>query len=56
MFGDNEDDQELPEHSRVWDFAQVVMAGRRYRIEDIGFLSDGGALFAAFVAVAPGVG
>ncbi len=32
----------------------MILAGRRYRIEDIGVLSDGDALFAIYVAVAQG--
>lgn len=52
----NEDDYEkLPGYYRPWDLAQVILAGRRYHIVDVGILSDGGALFAIYVAIAPGV-
>ena len=52
----NQNDYEkLPGYYRPWDLVQVILAGRRYRIEDVGFLSDGGALFAIYVAIAPGV-
>lgn len=50
------DYQKLPGYYRPWDLAQVVLAGRRYRIEDVGIMSDGGALFAVYVAVMPVVG
>ena len=43
--------ERLPGLYRAWDLAQVVMAGRTYRIEDVGVLSDGGALFAVYVAL-----
>ena len=33
------------------DLAQVVLAGRNYRIEDVGVMADGGALFAVYVAL-----
>lgn len=53
---DNQEEYEkLPGYYRAWDLAQVILAGRRYRIEDIGMMADGGALFAIFVAVAPGM-
>jgi hypothetical protein len=45
----------LAGYFRVWDLAQVILAGRRYRIEDVGVLSEGGALFAVFVCLANGV-
>lgn len=44
------DYQKLPGYYRVWDLAQVILAGRSYRIEDIGVMADGGALFAVYVA------
>lgn len=53
---DETDYQKLPGYYRAWDLGQVILAGRRYRIEDIGVLSDGGALFAVYVALMPGVG
>lgn len=55
MDGDQDEYEKLPGYYRPWDLAQVILAGRRYRVEDIGVLSDGGALFAIYVAVAPGV-
>lgn len=55
MDTDQDDYEKLPGYYRPWDLAQVILAGRRYRIEDIGVLSDGCALFAIYVAVAPGV-
>ena len=49
---DEEPDYEkLPGYYRVWDLAQVLLAGRRYRIEDVGVMADGGALFAIYVAL-----
>jgi hypothetical protein len=54
MNAEHDDYERLPGYYRPWDLAQVILAGRRYRIEDIGVLSDGGALFAIYVAVAPG--
>lgn len=45
------DYQKLPGYFRAWDLAQVILAGRRYRIEDIGVMADGGALFAVYVAI-----
>lgn len=45
------DYQKLPGYFRAWDLAQVILAGRRYRIEDIGVMTDGGALFAVYVAI-----
>jgi hypothetical protein len=56
MVGDHDEYPKLPGYHRVWGFAEGFMAGRRYRIADVGILSDGGALFAAIVAVVPGVG
>jgi hypothetical protein len=47
--------EKLPGYYRAWDLAQVILAGRRYRIEDIGILADGGALFAVFVCLAQAV-
>lgn len=55
MNGELDDYEKLPGYYRSWDLAQVILAGQRYRIEDTGVLSDGGALFAIYVAVAPGV-
>jgi hypothetical protein len=52
---DQDDYEKLPGYYRVWDLAQVILAGRNYRIEDVGVLSDGGALFAVFVCLANGV-
>ena len=49
------DYQKLPGYFRAWDLAQVVLAGRKYRIEDVGVMSDGGVLFAVYVAVMQGV-
>ena len=46
-----QDFEKLPGYYRPWDLAQVILAGRRYRIEDIGVMADGGALFAVYVAV-----
>lgn len=48
----DEDYEKLPGYFRPWDLAQVILAGRRYRIEDVGVMSDGGALFAVYVALA----
>lgn len=45
------DYEKLPGYFRAWDLAQVVLAGRKYRIEDVGVMLDGGALFAVYVAV-----
>lgn len=45
------DYQKLPGYFRVWDLAQVVLAGRKYRIEDVGVMADGGVLFAVYVCV-----
>lgn len=55
MDSEQEDFEKLPGYFRAWDLAQVILAGRRYRIEDIGLLADGGALFAVYVAITPGV-
>jgi hypothetical protein len=55
MDADQDDYEKLPGYYRPWDLAQVILAGRRYHIEDVGILSDGGALFAIYVAVVPGV-
>ena len=52
---DPDDYEKLPGYFRAWDLAQVILAGRRYRIEDVGILPDGGALFAIYVSVMPGV-
>jgi hypothetical protein len=54
MNADQENYEKLPGYFRPWDLAQVIIAGRRYRIEDVGVLSDGSALFAIYIAVAPG--
>ena len=48
----DEDYEKLPGYFRAWDLAQVILAGRRYRIEDVGIMADGGALFAVYVALA----
>ena len=48
---DHDDYEKLPVYFRAWDLAQVVLAGRTYRIEDIGVMADGGALFAVYVAI-----
>ncbi|MEI2707337.1 MAG: hypothetical protein V9E89_19335 [Ilumatobacteraceae bacterium] len=52
MEDDQEEYEKLPGYFRAWDLAQVVLAGNRYRIEDIGVLADGGALFAVYVSLA----
>ena len=46
-----QDFEKLPGYYRPWDLAQVILAGRSYRIEDIGVMADGGALFAVYVAI-----
>lgn len=51
MTADQTDYEKLPGYYRPWDLAQVILAGRRYRIEDIGVMADGGALFAVYVAI-----
>ena len=51
MHDDIEDYARLPGLYRPWDFAQVILAGRKYRIEDVGVMADGGALFAVYVAL-----
>ena len=43
MHDDIEDYARLPGLYRPWDFAQVILAGRKYRIEDVGVMADGGA-------------
>jgi hypothetical protein len=43
--------EKLPGYFRPWDLAQVVLAGRTYRLEDVGVMADGGALFAVYVAL-----
>ena len=50
---DSEPDEyeKLPGYYMAWDLSQVILAGRRYRIEDVGGLPDGDALFAVYVAV-----
>lgn len=48
---EDQDYEKLPGYYRVWDLAQVVLAGRSYRIEDVGVMADGGALFAVYVAL-----
>jgi hypothetical protein len=55
MDSKRDDYEKLPGYFRAWDLAQVILAGRRYRIEDVGILADGGALFAVYVAVASAV-
>ena len=40
----------LPGFYRAWDLAQIILAGRKYRIEDVGVMADGGALSAVYVA------
>ena len=47
----DQDYEKLPGYYRAWDLAQIVLAGRRYRIEDIGVMADGGVLFAVYVCV-----
>lgn len=51
MDDDIEDYARLPGFYRPWDLAQVILAGRKYRIEDVGVLSDGGALFVVWASV-----
>ncbi len=51
MDKDCEDYERLPGYYRPWDLAQVILAGRTYRIEDVGMMADGGALFAVYVCV-----
>ena len=48
---EDQDYEKLPGYYRAWDLAQIVLAGRKYRIEDVGVMADGGALFAVYVAV-----
>ena len=48
---EDQDYEKLPGYYRVRDLAQVVLAGRKYRIEDVGVMADGGALFAVYVAI-----
>lgn len=55
MDSDQDDYEKLPGYFRAWDLAQEIMGGRRCRVEDVGLMTDGGALFAVYVAVAPGV-
>lgn len=50
-----EDYEKLPGYFRAWDLAQVLHAGQRYRVEDVGILADGGALFAVYVAIGAAV-
>ena len=54
MDSEPEDYEKLPGYFRAWDLAHVILAGWRYRIEDVGLLSDGCALFAVYVAVGAG--
>lgn len=54
MDQDEQDYEKLPGFYQAWDLAQVILAGRRYRIEDIGIAADGGALFAIYVAIVQG--
>lgn len=51
MHSDQDEYEKLPGYFRAWDLAQVLHAGQRYRVEDVGILADGGALFAVYVAV-----
>lgn len=46
-----QDFEKLPGFYRAWDLAQIILAGRKYRIEDVGVMADGGALFAVYVAL-----
>lgn len=39
---DQDDYEKLPGYYRAWDLTQVILAGRRYRVEDVGVFSDGG--------------
>lgn len=55
MDRDQDEYEKLPGYYRAWDLTQVILAGRRYRVEDVGVLADGGALFAIYVAVVTGV-
>lgn len=55
MDRDQDDYNKLPGCYPAWDLAREIVAGRRYRIVDVRFVSDGGALFAIYVAVVPGV-
>ena len=50
------DFEKLPGLFRPWDLAQIILAGRSYRIEDVGVLADGGALFAVYVALTQVIG
>lgn len=51
MMTDTEEMERLPGYYRPWDLAQVILAGRSYRIEDVGVMADGGVLFAVYVCV-----
>jgi hypothetical protein len=51
MMANEQDFEKLPGLYQVWDLALIVMAGRTYKIEDVGVLADGGALFAVYVAL-----
>ncbi len=55
MDSEPDDYEKLPGYFRAWDLSQVILAGRRYRIEDIGIMADGGALFSVYVAIVHGV-
>ena len=55
MDSEPDDYEKLPGYFRAWDLAQVLHAGQRYRVEDVGILADGGALFAVYVAVTSAV-
>lgn len=48
---DDEDFEKLPGLYRSWELALILLAGRNYRLVDVGLLSDGGALFAVYVAL-----
>lgn len=49
MDDETEDFTRLPGLYRAWDLEQVILAGHKYRIEDVGVLADGGVLFAVYV-------
>ena len=40
----------LPGLFRRWELAQIIQAGRDYRIEDAGDAGDGTALYAVYLA------
>lgn len=47
-----EDFERIPGLYRAWDFAQVILPGAIYRVEDAGITQDGSALFAIFQVIA----